>query len=148
MEIKNRRGLFKYKIEQTYICGIELKGTEVKSVRLKMLDLTSSYVIITKRLEAMLNNMVIDPYDKTSPFVTNTKDRQRRLLLRKKEINKIFGLVHKTGKTIVPVKIFINSKNLVKLEIAVVSPLKLYDKRQQIKERDITRYQKKHAGDI
>ena len=147
--IKNKRALFDYKVEKTYIAGICLSGCEVKSVKLKKVDLTGSYINITSKLEAFINGLTIQPYKQSSLFFSADSglqpNRQRKLLLKKSEIAKIHSEVVKDRKTIVPLSLFYNKKHLVKLEIAIVSSLKKYDKRVQIKQKDLKRIEKREG---
>ena len=151
--LKNRKAFHDYCVEQTYIAGISLCGSEVKSIKLKKADLTDSYIIITKQMQAFAYNVTIQPYLSSNKILdsfnkNNDPSRPRRLLLNKREIAKIFTLTNKTGKTIVPLSMFYNSRHLVKLEIAVVSPLKKYDKKRKLKEKDILREVKRELNDI
>jgi SsrA-binding protein len=148
-EVRNRKATFNYQIEDGYTAGIELKGDEVKSVKLKKLDITDAYVTITKKLEAFVHNMNIQIYDKSSAFASSIDPkRSRRLLLKKKEIYKLSLQVSKTGKTIVPTRLIYTSNHLVKVEISVVSALKKYDKRQKLKEKDMKRQNFRDDCDI
>ena len=101
-EARNRKAGFNYNLEDGYTAGIELKGDEVKSIKLKKFDITDGYVTITKNLEAMIHQMNIQVYDKSSAFAASYEaTRSRRLLLKKKEIYKLFNLTQKTNKTII-----------------------------------------------
>ena len=132
----NRELNFKYEVIDTYICGIELKGTEVKSIREAKVNLKDGFAMI-KDGEAILKNVYIAPYDKGN--INNVGElRDRKLLLHKAEITKILGKVSQGGYTLVPYKMgFVNQ--YVKLELALCKGKKLYDKRETIKEREAKR---------
>jgi len=137
---QNKKAFFDYFIEETFQAGIELFGTEVKSLRAGQCNLRDSYVEITGR-EAFITNMHISPYEHGNIF---NKDplRKRRLLLHKWEINKLIGSVMRDGYTIVPVKIYF-SGSLVKVDIAMAKGKKLYDKRHEIAKKDQKREQER-----
>ena len=129
----NKKAFYDYFIEETFQAGIELVGTEVKSLRQGKCNLKESFIKIENG-EAFIDNMNISPYEKGNIF---NKDpiRKRRLLLHKKEINKLAGAVALDGYTVVPLKIYF-SKSLVKLDIAIAKGKKLYDKRHEIAKKD------------
>ena len=132
----NRELNFKYEVIDTYVCGIELKGTEVKSVREAKVNLKDGFAMI-KDGEAVLKNVYIAPYDKGN--INNVGElRDRKLLLHKTEIAKILGKVSQGGYTLVPYKMGFE-KQYVKLELALCKGKKLYDKRESIKEREAKR---------
>ena len=132
----NRELNYKYEVIDTYICGIELKGTEVKSVREAKVNLKDGFALV-KDGEVFLKNVYIAPYDKGN--INNVGElRDRKLLLHKAEIAKILGRVSQGGYTLVPYKIgFV--KQYVKVELALCKGKKLYDKRESIKEREAKR---------
>lgn len=129
----NRELNFKYEVLDTYICGIELKGTEVKSIREAKINLKDGFALITNG-EVILKNVYIAPFDKASSNNVNEL-RDRRLLLHKAEISKILGKVSQGGFTLVPYKVGFE-KQFVKVELALCKGKKLYDKRNTIKERE------------
>ena len=132
----NRELNFKYEVVDTYICGIELKGTEVKSIREAKVNLKDGFAMI-KDGEAILKNVYIAPYDKGN--INNVGElRDRKLLLHKQEIVKILGKVSQGGYTLVPYKMGFE-KQYVKVELALCKGKKLYDKRESIKEREAKR---------
>ena len=132
----NRELNFKYEVIDTYICGIELKGTEVKSIREAKVNLKDGFAMI-KDGEAILKNVYIAPYDKGN--INNVGElRDRKLLLHKAEIIKILGKVSQGGYTLIPYKMGFE-KQYVKVELALCKGKKLYDKRESIKERDAKR---------
>ena len=132
----NRDINFKYNIIDTYTCGIALKGTEVKSIRQGMVNLKDGFAL-PQNGEIILKNVYIAPYDKGSYNNVDSK-RDRRLLLHKAEINKIIGKVSENGVTLVPSKLMFD-RNQVKLELSLCTGKKLYDKREDIKEKEAKR---------
>ena len=132
----NKKARHDYFIEDTYEAGIELKGTEVKSLRAGKSNLRDSYVQI-KNAEAFVCNMHISPYEKGNIFNTDPM-RTRRLLLHKREILKLMGIVQQKGFTLVPLRVYLKGGR-VKLEVGVARGKKLYDKREDLKEKAIRR---------
>ena len=130
---QNRKAHHDYFLEETFEAGIELFGTEVKSLRQGKCSLKESYVGIHNG-EAYIYNMHISPYEQGNIF---NKDplRARRLLLHKQEIRRLIGQVKTDGYTIVPVRIYFNG-NYAKLEIALAKGKKLYDKRESLAKKD------------
>lgn len=129
---QNKKAYHDYFIEETFQAGIELVGTEVKSLRLGKCSLKESFIRIESG-EAFIYNMHISPYEQGNIF---NKDplRTKRLLLHKKEINRIFGAITKNGYTIMPLKVYLKG-SLVKIDIAIAKGKKLYDKRQDIAKK-------------
>lgn len=136
MEILNRKARHDYFILDTYEAGISLKGTEVKSIRQGKMNIKESYVII-KNNEAYLLNTSISLYDEGNRF-NHLENRTRKLLLHKKEILKLRDKIEKEGYTIIPLKVYF-VKNKVKVEIGLARGKKTYDKREDIKKKDIER---------
>ncbi len=134
MIANNKKAYHDFFIDETFQAGIELVGTEVKSLRAGRCNLKDSYIQITKEGEAYIYNMHISPYEFGNIF---NKDpmRPRRLLLHKKEINKLVGSVSKDGLTIVPLKAYFN-RSYVKIDIGLARGKKLYDKRNDIAKKD------------
>jgi SsrA-binding protein len=130
----NKYALFQYKIIEVLEAGIVLKGSEVKSLRCSMCNIEDSYADFDKG-ELILHNAYIGHYDKANRFNHQTRG-SRKLLLHKNQILKLIGKIKSKGYTIVPLKIYFNVKNLVKLEIALAQGKKLHDKRQDIKEKE------------
>lgn len=137
VEYKNRKAYFKYEIIDNYIAGIQLLGTEVKSIRSGKVNFTDAYCII-RNGEIFIHGLHIAEYA-MGTCNNHTPTRDRKLLLNKKEIIKIEKKINEKGLTVVPLKVFINEKGLVKLEIAVAKGKKIYDKRESIKEKDAKR---------
>lgn len=140
MEILNRKAKYDYQIFETYEAGIVLTGTEVKSIRNGKCNLKDSYVVINNN-EVYVLNMHISNYEKGS-FNNVDEKRTRKLLLNRKEINKINEKIKIKGFTIVPLKLYF-TKGKAKLEIGVAKGKHTYDKRETIKERDINKSIKK-----
>ena len=136
MEIKNKKAYFNYFIEKEIEAGIVLVGTEIKSVRANKVNLTDSYVRI-KNNEAYIINMFIEKYDKGNIF-NHDETRERKLLLHKREIKKIYEQIKKEGYTLVPLKVYMKN-NKAKVLIGLAKGKKLYDKRETIKKRDLER---------
>ena len=136
MEILNRKAHYDYFIKDTYEAGIELQGTEIKSLRKGNANINDSYARI-KNGEVYLTNMYIGKYEEGNIF-NHDERRERKLLLNKKEILKIDNEVTTKRYTLIPLKIyFVRGK--AKVELGVCQGKKLYDKRESIKEKDIKR---------
>ena len=129
----NKKAYHDYFIEETYEAGIELKGSEVKSIRLGNINLKDSYAII-KNGEVMLQGVHISPYEKGSHFNPDAK-RTRRLLLHKKEILKLKQKVQEKGFTLVVTKVYLKG-SLVKAELGIAKGKEGQDKRQVLKEKE------------
>lgn len=132
----NRRAHHDYHIVETYEAGLVLTGTEVKSLRAGKASLVDAYVGFD-RGEAYVYNMFINPYDKGNRY-NHPEKRPRKLLLHRSEIDRLVGQVSQKGFTIVPLKLYFRGSH-AKLEIALAKGKKLYDKRQDIKERETQR---------
>ena len=139
MEIKNKKAYFNYFIEEEIEAGIVLVGTEIKAIRSGKVNLTDSYIRI-KNNEAYIINLFIDKYDEGSLF-NHEPTRERKLLLHKKEIIKLYEDRSRDGYTLIPTKIYLK-KGKAKVLIGVAKGKKLYDKRDAIKMRDIERENK------
>ena len=141
MEIKNRSAFHEYFFDNKYVAGVVLTGTEVKSLREGKASFNDSYCIIHKG-EMWLKSLHIAEY---SHGTTNNHDpvRDRKLLLQKREISKIEGKLKEKGYTLIPLRIFFNEKNLIKVEIGLGKGKKLHDKRETIKKRDVEREMKR-----
>lgn len=136
MEILNRKAHYDYFIKDTYEAGIELQGTEIKSLRKGNANINDSYARI-KNGEVYLTNMYIGKYEEGNIF-NHDERRERKILLHKKEILKIDNEVTTKRYTLIPLKIyFVRGK--AKVELGVCQGKKLYDKRESIKEKDIKR---------
>jgi len=134
----NKTAVHCYDIVDKLEAGIELKGTEVKSVRAHKVDLKDSFARIEKGREVYIHNLYISPYDKGS--YDNVEPRRiRKLLLHKQQINKITGKVSQRGFTLIPLNLYFNEKGRAKIELAVAKGRRLYDQREKIKKKEITR---------
>ena len=133
-----------YSIEKTLEAGIVLTGTEIKSIRNGKVNLKDSYAGI-KNGEAYIYSMHISPYEQGNIF---NKDplRNRKLLLNKREIFRLSGLINQKGYTLVPIYLYFKN-NIVKLELGIGKGKKLYDKREDLKKKDSEMYIKKHMND-
>lgn len=138
IQIKNRRASFDYEILERYVAGIQLFGTEIKSIREGKAGLNDTYCIFVGN-ELWVKNMHIAAY-RFGTYNNHEVQRERKLLLTKKELKKLMRGTKETGYTIVPLKLFINENGLAKLEIALVRGKKNYDKRQSIKEKEDKRH--------
>lgn len=133
---QNKKAFHDYFVLETYEAGIELKGTEIKSVRLGHVNLKDAFIRM-KNDEAFIENMHIAPYEQGNIF-NHEPLRNRKLLLHKKQIKKLQREVKENGLTIVPTKLYFNTSKL-KVEIALARGKKLYDKRQDLKAKDAKR---------
>lgn len=134
---QNRRANFDYQIKEVFIAGLELKGTEVKSLRLGHANINDAFGI-EKGGELYISNMYIAEYSNKG-YDSHEEKRDRKLLLTKKEINEIIGELAKKGATLVAMKVFFNDKGKAKIELGLGVGKKLYDKRESIKTRDWNR---------
>ncbi|MEC8458185.1 MAG: SsrA-binding protein SmpB [Bacteroidota bacterium] len=137
IEIKNKKAKFEYDWLYTFTAGLQLLGTEVKSIRQGKASIMEAYCYL-KDKELFIKNMNIAEWSHGNIFNHNPI-RERKLLLGKKEIDKIEKATKDQGITVVPIKLFINEKGWIKLNIAVARGKKNYDKRQSLKEKDIRR---------
>lgn len=137
INIKNKKAKFQYEILDKYIAGIVLAGTEIKAIREGKANITESFCEFHNK-ELFVVNMNIQEYSHASHFNHNPKS-ERKLLLNKSELRKLFKSVKDTGLTIIPLRMFINNRGLAKLEIALCKGKKLYDKRETIKKRESKR---------
>ena len=133
---RNRKAKFEYELFETFEAGIELKGTEIKSIRAGQVSLSEAYVRTNGR-QAWLVGAHIAPYDQASVF-NHDPERDRRLLLHKREIKALWDGVRLKGMTIVPTILYLRD-GLAKVEIALAKGKRQYDKRQAIKKRDMAR---------
>ena len=135
--ILNRKARHEYQFIETFTAGISLTGTEVKSLRDGKANLQEAYCYVHKG-EAFIKGMNIAEYAQGS-YNNHDPVRERKLLLKKREINKLQKGLDQEGATIVPVKLFFNERNLVKLELALGKGKKIHDKRHSLKEKDMKR---------
>ena len=137
IEIKNKRAKFDYEWLDTYTAGMQLVGTEVKSIRMGKASIAEAYCHLTEG-ELFIKGMNIAEWSHGNIF-NHDPIRERKLLLSKRELDKIEKAVIDQGITIVPTKLFISEKGWIKLNIAVAKGKKNYDKRQSLKEKDAKR---------
>lgn len=133
---KNKKAWHDYFIDEKFEAGIELFGTEVKSIRQGNVNLKDSFCTV-KDGEIFVNGMHISPYEKGNIF-NRDPVRQRRLLMHKREINRLYGKIKQDGLTVIPLSIYLKN-SLVKLEIGLARGKKLYDKRESAAKRDASR---------
>ena len=134
INIKNKRASFDYELLDTYQAGIVLTGTEIKSIRLGKASLVDTFCFFNNG-ELWVKNMYIAEYF-YGTYNNHQARRDRKLLLTKKELQKIQRLSKESGLSVIPTKIYINDKGLAKIIIAVAKGKKVYDKRESIKERE------------
>jgi SsrA-binding protein len=137
MNLTNKKAYYEYHILEDYDCGIVLTGTEVKSIRLGNITWVDSFIYL-KDGEVWIKNFRISEYKMAHPTTKHDENRDKKLLLNKKEIRKISKELDTTGITCVPLKLFIKN-NRIKLKIGVARGKKLWDKRNDIKKRDLER---------
>lgn len=136
IEIKNKKASFEFELNERYMAGIQLQGTEIKSIRQAKASLNEAYCFFKGSELFVL--MHISEYDYGS-YNNHDPRRERKLLLTKQELRKLQKKSTNTGFTIVPIRLFINEKGYAKLEIALGRGKKRYDKRESIKNKDIKR---------
>lgn len=134
---ENRRARFDYFLEETFEAGLALTGTEVKSLRNGRANIAESYAGVEGR-EIVLINADIPPYQQAHRF-NHEPRRPRKLLLHRKQIDKLIGAVQRDGRTLVPVKLYWNDKGMAKLEVALAKGKKAHDKREAVADRDWAR---------
>ncbi|HOA21834.1 MAG TPA: SsrA-binding protein SmpB [Anaerolineaceae bacterium] len=132
----NRKARFEYFLQETFEAGLELRGTEIKSIRKGQISLQEAYVR-TDGKQAWLVGAHVAPYEHASAY-QHDPDRERKLLLHKREIKELWDAVRIKGMTIVPVRVYLKAGR-AKLEIAIAKGKKQYDKRESIKQKDIER---------
>ena len=137
VNIQNKRARFEYTLLDKYVAGLQLSGTEIKSIRNSKANLSDSFCTF-KDDELFIVGMHIDEYE-FGNYANHQPKRDRKLLLNRQELDKIRKKLKDVGLTIVPLRLFINDKGWAKLEIAVAKGKKLHDKRNTIKDRDIQR---------
>ncbi|MGL5206000.1 MAG: SsrA-binding protein SmpB [Acidaminococcaceae bacterium] len=134
---ENRKARHDYSIHETFEAGIELVGTEVKALRAGKANLKDAYAQITKTAEVYVYNLHISPYEQGNQF-NHEPLRPRRLLLHRAEIRRLIGKVKEKGYALIPLKLYF-THGLVKMELALATGKKLYDKRQSMAEKDAKR---------
>jgi len=132
--VTNRKALRDYAVLETLECGIELKGSEVKSLRAGKVSLNDSFARIEKD-EVILYNTHISPYEQAS-YLNVEPTRLRKLLLHKNQIRKLIGQVVQKGFTLIPLKVYFSDRGFAKIELALCKGKRLYDRREDIKRRE------------
>lgn len=141
INIKNKRASFEYSFIDKYIAGLQLTGTEIKSIREGKTNINDAFCVFMNG-ELFIRNMHIAHYF-NGTYNNVEEKRDRKLLLNKNELNKLQIKLKDQGLTIVPLRLFINDKGYAKLEIALAKGKKLFDKREDIKKRDVERETKR-----
>ena len=142
MEIKNRTATFEYFIEDKFDAGMVLTGTEVKALREGKASFNDSYCLMDHG-ELYIKGLHISPYSHGS-YANHAPTRDRKLLLKKKEINRIVQKLKEKGFTIVPLRIYFNDRGFAKIQVGLGKGKKLHDKRETIKERESEREMKRY----
>ena len=135
---ENRRARFDYFLEDTFEAGLMLTGSEVKSLRNGRANIAESYAAVEGR-NIMLVNADIPPYQQAGPHWNHEPRRHRKLLLKRKEIDKLIGAVQRDGRTIIPTKLYWNDRGIAKLEVSLAKGKKMHDKRETTANRDWAR---------
>ena len=134
VNIRNKKARFEYHLMDVYVAGMQLTGTEIKSIRKSKASIMEAYCVYD-RDEVWIRNMYITEYDNAS-FYNHRPRTDRKLLLNKKEIKEIAKFLSVKGNTLIPLKLFLSDKGWAKLEIATAQGKKLHDKRHDLKEKD------------
>ncbi len=137
IQIKNKKASFEYILMDRYDCGLQLQGSEIKSIRQGKASIAEAYCYIHDD-EVWIKNMNISEYKEAS-LNNHVPKRDRKLLLKKSEISKIVSKLKNKGFTLIPTLLFINEKGFAKLQIHVAKGKKLFDKRESLKEKDAVR---------
>jgi len=143
IEIKNRRAAFDYELLETYTAGMALTGTEIKAIREGKASLSDAYCLFVNG-ELWVKNAHVSEY-RFGTYSNHNAKRDRKLLLTKRELQKLLRKTKEKGFTIVALRIFISEKGFAKLEIALARGKKNYDKRESIKEKDLRREHDREA---
>ena len=144
MITKNKRAYFEFQVLEEYQCGIILTGNEVKSIRMGNVTIGDSFAYM-KAGEVWVKNMKVAPYKQAHKLDKHDENRDKKLLLNRKELNKIDKLLQDKGTTIVPLTIFIQ-KNRIKVNIGICKGKKLWNKKEDIKSRDLDRDAKRELN--
>lgn len=137
VNFKNRKASFEFHFLDTYIAGIVLTGTEIKSIREGKLNLSEAYCYFNGE-ELFVKQMHISPYSQGTHY-NHEPMRERKLLLKNSELKKLKAKSQEQGLTIVPIRLFVNDRGWAKIEVALAKGKKLYDKREDIKQKDLQR---------
>ena len=134
INIKNRKASHEYEFIDKYVAGIALKGTEIKSIRNSQVNMSDSYCVFIVD-ELWIRNLHISEYV-NGGYINHEPKRERKLLLKRTELEKMHGKVKTKGVTIIPLRLFVNEKGKAKVEIALAKGKKIFDKRESLKEKD------------
>ncbi|WP_026475206.1 SsrA-binding protein SmpB [Alkaliflexus imshenetskii] len=137
INIKNKRGTFDYELIERFVAGIQLAGTEIKSIRQGRASLVDSYCYFVNN-ELWVKGINIAEYF-YGTFNNHQPTRERKLLLQRKELNKLERKTKESGLTIIPLRLFLNDRGFAKLEIALAKGKKQHDKRETLKAKDASR---------
>ncbi len=135
---KNKKAYFDYFLEEKFEAGIVLKGSEIKAIRAGRVNLKDSFIRFVQG-EAFLFNAHIGRLETTHHFYAHEERGSRKLLLHKKQIVKMVKAVERDGYTVVPLELYFNDRNIVKIQIAIAKGKQLHDKRNDLKEKDMKR---------
>jgi SsrA-binding protein len=135
---KNKKAYFDYFLEEKFEAGLVLKGSEIKAIRAGRVNLKDSFIRFVQG-EAFLFNAHIGRLETTHHFYAHEERGSRKLLLHKKQITKMVKAVEKDGYTVVPLQLYFNDRNIVKIQIAIAKGKQLHDKRNDLKEKDMKR---------
>jgi|TARA_R110002126_G_scaffold236560_1_gene380184 SsrA-binding protein len=133
--VKNRKAYYEYEVLDKYTAGIQLQGSEVKSIRNSKVSVAEAYCYF-KGDELFVKSMNVAEYQQSGRYDNHNPIRERKLLLKKKELLKLKSGLQEKGLTIIPLSLFLNERGKIKLEIGLCKGKKLYDKRNSIKEKD------------
>lgn len=137
IDIRNRRAGYEYELLDRYSAGLVLMGTEIKSLRAGKAQLSEAYCVFHGN-ELWVHEMLIEPYA-FGTHINHTARRERKLLLGRKELDKLEAKLKDVGMTLIPTRLYINESGFAKLDIALARGKKLHDKRDSIKDRDVKR---------
>ncbi len=137
VNIRNKKAAFEYAFLDTYVAGMVLKGTEIKSIRMAKVQMNDAYCFF-ERGELFITHLHISEYERGSIY-NHEPTRMRKLLLKKRELSKLESKLKDKGLTIIPIRLFVSDRGFAKLEIALAKGKKIYDKREGIKDRDVQR---------
>lgn len=143
IDVKNRRAGFEYHLLDTFNCGMVLSGSEIKSIRAGGASISEAFCAFVGD-ELVVRNMQINPWMQTVHF-THEPKRDRKLLLNRRELEKIKRKLKDAGITVVPTRLYISDNGFAKLEIAVAKGKKTFDKRESLKAKDVQRDMDRHG---
>jgi len=137
VNIRNKKASFEYAFLDTYVAGMVLKGTEIKSIRMAKVQMNDAYCFFEGG-ELFVTHLHISEYERGTVY-NHAPTRVRKLLLKKRELSKLDSKLKDKGLTIIPIRLFVSDRGFAKLEIALAKGKKIYDKREGIKDRDVQR---------